>query len=44
MGPSAVDWLAGLDGYQCAVVFEDGRAFESAGLPHASDRKDTVSC
>jgi thiamine biosynthesis lipoprotein len=33
MGSAAPGWLARLDGYECAVVFEDGRAYESAGLP-----------
>jgi thiamine biosynthesis lipoprotein len=47
MGPAGADWLAGLDGYECAVVFEDGRAFESAGLPRAdaspANLKQTLS-
>jgi len=31
-----VDWLAGLDGYESAVVTEDGRALRSARLPVAA--------
>jgi len=33
MGPSGVDWLAALDGYETAVVCQDGRAMRSDGLP-----------
>lgn len=33
MGHKGLDWLAGLAGYECAVVTEDGRAFVSDGLP-----------
>jgi thiamine biosynthesis lipoprotein len=32
MGSAGLRWLAGLDGYECAIVFEDGRAYESAGF------------
>jgi thiamine biosynthesis lipoprotein len=33
MGLDALPWLAGLDGYESAVVAADGRTFRSAGLP-----------
>jgi thiamine biosynthesis lipoprotein len=33
MGMAGIDWLAGLSGYEVAVVTEDGRGFCSAGLP-----------
>jgi len=33
MGLPGLDWLAGLAGYQCGVVSEDGLAFRSTGLP-----------
>lgn len=33
MGRAGLDWLARLDGHECAVVLADGTAFESAGLP-----------
>jgi thiamine biosynthesis lipoprotein len=33
MGTAGLDWLARLDGYESAVVTEDGRLFRSAGLP-----------
>lgn len=33
MGLSGLDWLAGLDGYESAVVTEDGRCFRSPRLP-----------
>ena len=33
MARAGVDWLAGLDGYEVAVVTEDGDGFCSAGLP-----------
>jgi thiamine biosynthesis lipoprotein len=33
MGEPGLDWLAGLSGYGCAVVAEDGRGFTSPGLP-----------
>jgi thiamine biosynthesis lipoprotein len=36
MGPAALRWLATLDGYSSAVVFADGRAYQSPGLPLAS--------
>jgi len=36
MGLPGVDWLAGLDGYESAVVTEDGRALRSARLPVAA--------
>jgi thiamine biosynthesis lipoprotein len=32
MGRSGLDWLARLDGYECAVILADGTAFESAHL------------
>lgn len=32
MGVKGLDWLAGLAGYECAVVTADGRAFRSDGL------------
>jgi len=35
MGPAGLAWLAALDGYESAVVTEDGRSFRSAGLPVA---------
>jgi thiamine biosynthesis lipoprotein len=33
MGTPALDWLAGLDGYEVAVVTEDGDLYRSDGLP-----------
>jgi thiamine biosynthesis lipoprotein len=33
MGLPALDWLARLEGYESAVMTEDGRAFVSDGLP-----------
>lgn len=33
MGMAGLPWLAGLGGYQVAVVTEDGRGFRSPGLP-----------
>jgi thiamine biosynthesis lipoprotein len=33
MGEAGIAWLATLDGYESAVVTEDGRAFRSEGLP-----------
>jgi len=36
MGLPGVDWLARLDGYESAVVTEDGRALRSARLPVAA--------
>jgi thiamine biosynthesis lipoprotein len=33
MGTAALDWLAGLDGYESAAVTEDGDLYRSAGLP-----------
>jgi thiamine biosynthesis lipoprotein len=33
MGEAGLSWLAALDGYQVAVVTEDGRGFCSTGLP-----------
>lgn len=33
MGEAGLDWLARLDGYESAVVTEDGRGYRSAGLP-----------
>jgi thiamine biosynthesis lipoprotein len=35
MGAQGIDWLARLEGYESAVVTEDGRAFRSDGLPVA---------
>jgi hypothetical protein len=35
MGAKGIDWLASLDGYESAVVTEDGLAFRSEGLPVA---------
>jgi FAD:protein FMN transferase len=37
MGESGIAWLAKLaaDGFESAVVADDGRAFSSAGLPAA---------
>ncbi|HET8660823.1 MAG TPA: FAD:protein FMN transferase [Micromonosporaceae bacterium] len=35
MGEAGLDWLAGLDGYESAVVTADGRALRSRGLPVA---------
>ncbi len=37
MGLPGLEWLARLEGYQSAVVTEDGLAFRSAGLPALSD-------
>jgi thiamine biosynthesis lipoprotein len=36
MGLAGIDWLATVDGYQSAVVTEDGRCLRSAGLPVAA--------
>jgi thiamine biosynthesis lipoprotein len=36
MGMAGLDWLSTLDGYECAVVTEDGRCFRSDGLPAAA--------
>jgi thiamine biosynthesis lipoprotein len=36
MGERGIDWLAGLDGYECAVVTETGDAYVSDGFPVAS--------
>jgi FAD:protein FMN transferase len=36
MGKAGLTWLAGLAGYECAVVTEDGQAFRSQGLPRAT--------
>jgi thiamine biosynthesis lipoprotein len=33
MSERGLDWLAALDGYECAVVTEKGEAFRSDGLP-----------
>lgn len=38
MGPAALTWLASLDGYESAVVTEDGRAFVSPGLPVVGEK------
>ncbi|HZN76241.1 MAG TPA: FAD:protein FMN transferase [Micromonosporaceae bacterium] len=35
MGPPALRWLAGLDGYESMVVTEEGVSYRSAGLPVA---------
>jgi thiamine biosynthesis lipoprotein len=37
MGESGIAWLAKLaaDGFESAVVTDDGRAFSSSGLPAA---------
>jgi FAD:protein FMN transferase len=35
MGRAGTDWLAGLDGYESAVVTDDGELFCSPGLPQA---------
>ncbi len=35
MGTKGIDWLAGLEGYESAVVTEEGQAFRSEGLPVA---------
>lgn len=35
MGEAGIDWLAGVPGYECAVVTDDGRCLSSAGLPVA---------
>ncbi len=35
MGLKGIDWLARLEGFESAVVTEDGRAFRSDGLPVA---------
>jgi hypothetical protein len=36
MGLSGLDWLSGLVGYESAVITEDGRGFQSGGLPEAA--------
>ena len=33
MGRPGLSWLAQLDGHECAVVLDDGTAYESPGLP-----------
>lgn len=33
MGEAGMDWLAGLTGFECAVITEDGRAYLSDGMP-----------
>lgn len=33
MGAAGLDWLAGLDGYECAAITEDGRSFLSGEFP-----------
>jgi hypothetical protein len=33
MGEQGPEWLAGLDGYECAVVTSQGAAMRSPGLP-----------
>ena len=33
MGERGLDWLAALQGYECAVVTESGDALRSGGLP-----------
>jgi len=38
MGRSGLSWLAQLDGHECAVVLEDGRGYESTGLPLAASQ------
>jgi thiamine biosynthesis lipoprotein len=35
MGEAGIDWLATLDGYQSAVVTDDGRSYRSELLPQA---------
>jgi thiamine biosynthesis lipoprotein len=35
MGEAGISWLARLDGFESAVVTDDGRAFSSTGLPAA---------
>jgi len=35
MGRPGLSWLARLDGHECAVVLDDGTAYESPGLPTA---------
>jgi thiamine biosynthesis lipoprotein len=35
MGEAGIGWLAKLDGFESAVVTDDGRAFSSTGLPAA---------
>jgi thiamine biosynthesis lipoprotein len=37
MGEAGLDWLARLDGYECAAITEDGRSFRSAGFPVAEN-------
>jgi thiamine biosynthesis lipoprotein len=37
MGRAGLSWLAGLPGYEVAVVAEDGTAYVSAGLPVVTD-------
>jgi thiamine biosynthesis lipoprotein len=40
MGERGPQWLAGLDGWECAVVTADGAASRSAGLPVVAFRED----
>ena len=43
MGRDALTWLAGLDGYEAAVIAEEGTSYQSAGLPELrSDNGEPV--
>lgn len=37
MGEAGLPWLSKLDGYECAAITDDGRAYVSAGWPALSD-------
>jgi hypothetical protein len=32
MGQAGLDWLAGLKGYECAIIKVDGTTYTSTGL------------
>lgn len=44
MGRAGLDWLARLEGHECAVVLEDGSAFQSDGLPRADAASVLTIC
>lgn len=33
LGPDGPAWVAGIDGYECSTVFEDGRVVSTGGFP-----------
>jgi thiamine biosynthesis lipoprotein len=42
MGPPALHWLAGLDGYEAGIVMDDRTSYVSAGLPLAVPARDAT--